>query len=85
MMLRPYQVLMTFFNFLGTLTNVVVQLPIQFTTSTHFTPPQNVFLWQRDKSQKNGSNSATAQARCHFFKIMQNTQFLICSQYILQA
>ena len=83
MMLRPYQVLMTFFNFLGTLTNVVVQLPIQFTTSTHFTPPQNVFLWQRDKNQKNGSNSATAQARCNFFKIMQNTQFLIRSQYIL--
>ena len=83
MMLRPYQVLMTFFNFLGTLTNVVVQLPIQFTTSTHFTPPQNVFLWQRDKNQKNGSNSETAQARCNFFKIMQNTQLLICSQYIL--
>ena len=83
MMLRPYQVLMTFFNFLGTLTNVVVQLPIQFTTSTHFTPPQNVFLWQRDKNQKNGSNSATAQARCNFLKIMQNTQFLIRSQCIL--
>ena len=28
----PYQILVTFFNFLGTLPKVVVQLPIQFTT-----------------------------------------------------
>ena len=85
MMLRPYQVLMTFLNFLGTLANVGVQLPIQFTISTHFMPPQNVFPWQRDKNKKNGSNSATAQARCNFFLIMQNTQFPICFQYILLA
>ena len=29
---RPYQILVIFFNFLGTLPKVVVQLPIQFTT-----------------------------------------------------
>ena len=28
----PYQILVSFFNFLGTLPKVVVQLPIQFTT-----------------------------------------------------
>ena len=87
----PYQILVTFFNFLGTFPKVVVQLAIQFATKIFllnfcFTPPQNAFPWQHNKNQKNGHNSATAHARCKilFSKNAEYPSFNLL-QYIISV
>ena len=54
---RPYQILVTFFNLLGSLSKVVIHLPIQFATKSFsfsfcFSPPQNVFPCQVTKKSK---------------------------------
>ena len=82
---RLYQILMTFFNCLGTFPKVVVQPPIQFTTKIFlfnicFMPPQSAFPWQCDKNRKNGHSSATTHARC---KIMFSQDAEYPSSYLL--
>ena len=78
-----YQFLVTFFNFLGTLPKVMVQLPIQFTIKIiwlKFYAPQNAFSWHHDKNFKNGPISAIAHARCKNF-LSKNAEYP--SSYLL--
>ena len=65
--LRLYQILATFSDFLGTFPKIVVHIPNQFGIEIFllnfgFTPPQSKFPWQRDKNQENSHNSTTTYA-----------------------
>ena len=81
---RSYQLLVTFFSFLGTLPEVVVQLPIQFATK--------IFVLRLLKIGFHGDATSIKKMPITlqllvldakiFFLNMQDTQVSICSQYI---
>ena len=86
---RPYQILVTLFNFLEPFPKVAVQLPIQFTTKIFlfnfcFTPPQNAFPWQRDKNRKNGQTLQLLMLDANFFSKDEEypSSYLLSMHYI---